>query len=273
MNQLQAITVHLPPALLVIFRIGGLTIFGPLLGSNVIPLRIKIFLAFLIGIAVYPLLSSTTMVGVPLELELFSLAPLVAMELLIGMIIGYIASLPLTAMQTGGLLMGQQMGLGFARFYNPAIDDEADVLGQILFFMALAMFLLIGGHEYMLLAVLNSFEYVPLGGFVPDLALIDLLIGLLLSSFELGMRVALPLLGIVLIQSVAMGFIAKTVPQLNILSLGFPLRILMGFGIVAVGVTVMGDVLMDEFNSMFTQLFDWLETLTEARDPSVTHGG
>lgn len=262
MNQLQAITVHFSPALLVIFRIGGLTIFGPVLGSNVIPLRIKIFLSFLIGIAVYPVLSTTTLIGVPLELELFQLVPLVAMELLIGMIIGYVASLPLTGMQTGGLLMGQQMGLGFARFYNPAVGDEADVLGQILFFMALAMFLVIGGHEIMLLAVLKSFEYVPLGGFAPDLALIDLLVGLLLSSFELGIRVALPLLGIVLVESVAMGFIAKTVPQLNILSLGFPIRILAGFAIVAAGLSIMSDVLMDEFNNMFSQLFMWLESLS-----------
>ena len=52
-----------------------------------------------------------------------------------------------TPSQIGGLLMGQQMGLGFARLYNPSLEDDADVLGQVLFFMALAGFLLVGGHE------------------------------------------------------------------------------------------------------------------------------
>ena len=75
-------------------------------------------------------------------------------------------------------------------------------------------------------------------------------------------RVALPLLAIVLVESVAMGFISKTVPQLNILSLGFPLRILIGFAIVALGLVVVDDVLMDAFNDTLTQLFSWLESLS-----------
>lgn len=262
MHPVHAIAAHLPPALLVIFRIGGLTIYGPVLGSSVIPVRVKVLLSFILGLAVYPLLSRGAIAGAPPALDLYLLAPMIAMELLIGLAVGYVASLPLVAMQTGGLLMGQQMGLGFARFYNPAIDDEADVIGQVLFYMALASFLVIGGHEYMLLAVLRSFEHVPLGGFAPDMSLVTLLLGLLLSAFELAIRVALPLLAIVFIESVAMGFIAKTVPQLNILSLGFPLRILAGFAIIATGLAIMHDILLDEFNDTLTQLFDWLASLT-----------
>ena len=263
-HPIDDISAHLPPAMLVIFRIGGLTIYGPLLGSTVIPVRIKVMLSVILGLAVYPLLSKATLVGMPLEMSLFQLAPMVALELLIGIAIGFAASMPLTAMQTGGLIMGQQMGLGFARFFNPAINDEADVLGQILFFMALATFIIIGGHEYMLLAVLKSFEYVPLGGFTPDVSLADLVLGLLLASFELAMRVAMPLLAIVFVETVAMGFISKTVPQLNILSLGFPVRILAGFAIVAASLLVFHDLLLEEFNSTLTMLFDWIESLGNA---------
>ncbi|MCZ6836559.1 MAG: flagellar biosynthetic protein FliR [Planctomycetota bacterium] len=261
MQPLQDISAHLPPAMMVIFRIGGLTIFGPVLGSKIVPVRMKVMLSFIIGVAVYPMLSSAALVGMPAEMNLFQLAPMIILELLIGLAIGYAASMPLTAMQTGGLIMGQQMGLGFARFFNPAIDDEADVLGQVLFFMALATFLVIGGHEYMLLAVLRSFEHVPLGGFTLDVSLVDLILGLLMASFEFAMRVAMPLLAIVFIESVAMGFISKTVPQLNILSLGFPIRILAGFAIVAFGLAVMHDILLDEFNDTLTTIFDWIESL------------
>ena len=265
MSQFQIIYDHIPPALLVIFRIGGLMVYGPVLGSNIIPGRIKVFLAVLIGLAVYPLLAGGDLAQVPLKLDLWLLAPMVALELLIGIAIGFIASIPLTAMQTGGLLLGQQMGLGFARFYNPAIGDEADVIGQILFFMGLATFLLIGGHEAMLIAVLDSFQYVSLGGFVPDESLIVLITGLLMSAFELAMRLAAPVLAIVFLQSVAMGFLAKTVPQLNILSLGFPIRILTGITTIAIGLVVLDNIILDELNDGITVLFQWIDSSLTAQ--------
>lgn len=249
---------HIPPALLVIFRITGLTIFGPLVGSPSIPIRLKVFLSFLIGAAVYPLLSVEHFAGAPLELSLWSLGPLVATELLIGLVIGFIASLPMIAVQTGGLVMGQQMGLGFARFYNPGIDDEADVLGQILFFLTLSGFLLVGGHVAMVRAVLDSFAYVPLGGFTVDLDVVSLILGLLTAAFELALRIAAPVLALIFLQTVALGFMAKTVPQLNILSLGFILRIIVGISIVMLGLVIINDVIMEGIDDTMNRLFDWI---------------
>lgn len=257
---MHALLDHIAPALLVVFRIGGLMVYAPVFGSAMIPARVRVFLAFMLGFAVYPLLSVTHFAELNLSLSLWMLAPLVAMEVLFGVIVGFAAMLPLIAMQTGGLVMSQQMGLGFAQFYNPAMDDEADVLGQILFFMTLAGFLLMGGHEGMLLAVLHSFDHVPPGAFMVDVSILALLSGLLLSAFELALRVAAPLLALIFLQSLAMGFIAKTVPQLNILSLGFPMRILIGLGIIAGGLVIINDVLIEGINDMFNALFTWIES-------------
>jgi flagellar biosynthetic protein FliR len=269
MNHFHAIIEHMPAALLVIFRIGGLMIYGPVFGSSVIPARVRVFLAFIVGVAVYWIVSDGGRAAHALQLHLWLLPPLIAMELLIGLIVGYLASLPLIGLQTGGLIMGQQMGLGFAQLYNPAMDDEADILGQMLFFMALAGFLMLGGHEWMLLAVLHSFEHVPLGmgalAVGPDL--IGLVTGVLLSSLELALRVAAPVLAMVFLETVAMGFLAKTVPQLNILSLGFPLRILVGIGTVAAGLVVINDVAIDLMNSTFDGFMAWI-----ADQGDVTHG-
>lgn len=258
----QPILDHLAPAMLVVFRITGLMIFAPVLGARAVPVRIKIGLAVLIGLAIYPLLSETVLEPSTLRLDLWALAPLMGMELMIGLVIGYVASLPLMALQTGGLIMGQQMGLGFARFFNPAIGDDADVVGQVLFFLALAAFLMIGGHEAMLIALLHSFEHVPLGAFVPDATLLDLILGFLLSAFELAIRVATPLLAIVFVESVAMGFLAKTVPQLNILSLGFPIRIMSGLAIIAIGLSVIDGLLMDELNFVADETLAWIQSLS-----------
>ena len=258
--QLTTILDHVPPALLVIFRFGGLMIYGPVFGASVIPVRVKVFLSFILGLAVYPVIYRLHLAGAPLELNLWSLIPMISMELLIGLILGFLASLPLVAVQIGGLIMSQQMGLGFARFFNPTIDDEAAVLGQILFFATLAGFLLIGGHEAMVLAVLHSFQHIPLGGLVPDLNLVSLLSGMLTSAFELALRVAAPLLALIFLETAAMGFIAKTVPQMNILSLGFPMRILAGLLIVCLGLVVIDEVVMDGIDETLNLMFEWIET-------------
>lgn len=256
---MTTLLVHLPAALLVIFRIGGLMLFAPVFGSNIVPLRLRILLAFVLGAAIYPVLHGVGVVSPEgLSLNLASLAPLVAMEVLVGLIIGLIASLPLVAMQMGGLLMGQQMGLGFATLYNPAMGDEGDVVGQLFFFLALAGFLIINGHEAIVTAVLHSFGHVPLGGFVADTGLLALLSGLLLAAVEVALRVAAPVIAIIFLQSIAMGFVSRTVPQLNILSLGFPLRILVGFTVMLLGLVVINDVGMEAIDDTLEALLFWV---------------
>lgn len=258
MNFPPDILEHIAPALLVVFRIGGLMVYGPVFGSSVVPVRLKAFLSLALGLSVYPLMSREIFAGQELALDLWSLGPLVATELLIGMVVGYVASFPMVAVQTGGLMMGQQMGLGFARFYNPAIDDQADIVGQVLFFLALALFLSIGGHDAMVLAVFNSFKHIPLGQFAADGDLIALICGMLLTALEIALRVAAPVLAMIFLESLAMGFIAKTVPQLNILSLGFPLRIIAGVGLVALGVVIIAEVMMEGIDVALNALFDWI---------------
>ncbi|MHC4990144.1 MAG: flagellar biosynthetic protein FliR [Planctomycetota bacterium] len=256
----EVILAHVPPALLVLFRLGGLAIYAPVFGARVVPGRVKVLLMVMITVAVYPVLDAEVFAAAPLELSLWSLLPIVGLELAIGLLIGYLASLPLIAIQTGGLVMGQQMGLGFARFFNPAADTEADVIGQMLFFMTLAGFLVIGGHEAIVLAVLHSFEHIPLGGFVPDGDLLVFINGLLTSALELAIRVAAPLLALIFLESVAMGFIAKTVPQLNVLSLGFPLRILAGLLIIFLGLQVIDTVVMEATGDVMDAIFRWIES-------------
>ena len=266
MSSLEFMLAQLPALVLVCFRIGGLMIYGPVLGSPAVPFQLKIFLTLTLGLVAFPTLMSKGVVEAP-PLELFALAPLIVAELMIGFVLGFAASLPLLGFQTGGLIMGQQMGLGFATIFDPTMNAETDILGQIMFFLAVATFLLIGGHEALLLATLNSFERVPIGGMAAEFDIVPLISGLLLSSFELALRIAAPLLAIIFLESVAMGFIAKTVPQLNILTLGFPLRILVGLGIVALGLVILHEVLLEAIDESLIALDDWLTNL------GMLHGG
>ncbi len=222
---LESILPHVPAAMMVLFRIGGIFIFGPVFGSNVVPMRVKALLALVLTICVYPIVPPQ----VPMQLSLATLGIAVGSELLIGAIIGYGASLPLIGLQVAGMVMGQQIGLMAAQVFNPEFDDQTEVLGQFMFLTALMAFLILGGHREVLAALVHSFQSIPLGGYAPDHTVVEFIVGLLDAMFELGIRVSAPLLCLVFLETVAMGFVARTVPQLNILSLGFPIRIIVGF--------------------------------------------
>lgn len=242
---LEPLLVHLPAWVLVLFRLTGLFLFAPMFGSRIIPGKVKIMLALMLSLCVYPALLDVgspahALVAPVIErgLGLWSTAGAVASELLIGLILGFGASLPLTAVQLGGRVIDQQIGLGLAGVFNPEIDDQSGVVGEFYFVLALTVFLILGGHRALLSTLVGSFSHVPLGGFVADAGMAHLVVGLVSSAFELAIRVAAPLLCLIFLETVAMGFIARTVPQLNILSIGFPLRILLGTGIVAAGVAM-----------------------------------
>ncbi len=255
---IDTISAHLAPAMLVIFRIGGLAVFAPLLASSVVPVRIRVLLTIVLGLAAYPLLSTRAGFADGVVLDLWTLAPLALAEITLGALVGYLASIPLVTAQTAGLVMGQQMGLGFARLFNPAMDDEADVVGQALFLLAIGGFLAVGGHEQMLLCLMHSFEHVPLGAYATDIGVLELIAGVLIASLEMALRIAAPLLAMIFLETIAMGFLAKTVPQLNILSLGFPVRIMAGLFIIASGLLIIDAVLIDGVNDAFAQILSWL---------------
>ncbi len=230
-DELAHIYPHIPAFLLVLFRLGGIFIFGPVFGSQVIPMRVKVLLALVLTMCIYPIVPPQ----IPVQLSLANIMLAVGSEMLIGLIIGYGASLPLVALQIAGQMMGHQLGLGLAQVFSPDFNEQTEVLSQFLFLVALTAFLLMDGHHAMIGALIASFHAVPLGGYVPDDRLMGLVTGLLNSMFELGLRVAAPLLCLVFLETIAMGFVARTVPQLNILSLGFPLRIIVGlFALIAI---------------------------------------
>ncbi|MCP4834955.1 MAG: flagellar biosynthetic protein FliR [Phycisphaera sp.] len=247
MDAIAIIERSMGPAALVVMRLGGLFIYAPLISMKAVPTRIKGLLVLVTGVGAWAVLAERGVAFPAISvLDPWAMVPLGAAEIAIGAVIGFIASLPIFAMQTGGLIMGQQMGLGFARFYNPAADSESDVLEQVMVYLAISMFLLLGGLDHIFLAVLRSFDYVDAGVFMAEGGAIDLVIGVLLAATEFGLRVAVPLLGVVFLETVAMGFVSKTVPQLNVLSLGFPMRIMLGLVVVVASIEVIG-VVNEEF--------------------------
>lgn len=259
MNAIESLSQHLVPAAMVVARVAGLAVQGPVLSSPAIPARIKALLVLSLGVAVYPTVAAHAPLASP-DASMAMVAPLLLVEFAVGVFIGFLASMPLLAAQFGGMSMGQQIGLGFARFYNPAIGDESDALEQILFFLALATFIALGGIESMFSAVVASFGSLPAGSIpamltaASDVSPAAVFTGALGGAFELGLRVAAPLLAIVCLETVVMGYLSKSVPQLNVMSIGFPIRIIVGLGVIVASLAAIDEALVDGTSGAIEEL-------------------
>lgn len=246
---------HAAPFAVVLARLTGLFLFSPLLSSPVLPRRIRAAVCFALALAVYPTVAPS---AAGASIDLLDLAPRLGAELLIGATIGLIAAIPLMSAQLGGLIMGQQMGLGLAGVINPAIDIEGDHLGQVLFVAAISAFLAAGGLEWLFAALVGSFAHVPPLGFSTSRAPLDLLVGVIASGFEVSVRVALPVLTILVLETIAMGFVSRSLPALNVMILGFPIRILLGVTILISAAALAVEAINADVIAGFGRLADWI---------------
>jgi flagellar biosynthesis protein FliR len=267
MPALEPILPHVPVFLAAMFRMLGLFIVSPGLGGGTIPTPVKILLGLALTLVIYPTINLEA--NVPFHFDLIALVPICVTEILIGYTIGMIASMPMMAVQMGGLIMGQQMGLGLANFYNPAIDTEGDIIGQILFYVALGVFLALGGFDILVFSIVASFDRVAIGGFMLSQTPLETMIAVVHSGFELAIRVAMPVLCVLFIETVAVGFIMKTVPQLNVLSFGFPIRILAGLFAVYFALAFLSETIATDVHNAIDRALGWVASLGPAGGASM----
>lgn len=250
---------HAAPAGVVLSRITGIFILAPIVSHPAIPRQARALLALVLALAVYPLVRTLPEWSSPassaLDLTLWSVAPLMGMELLIGFVIGLFAIIPFVGVQLAGHTMGQQFGLAIAQAADAEMESNVSIVGIILFYMAIAIFIRIGGIEALFAVLLSSFDHVPPGGFRPSLGLIDVFTGALQSAFALALRIAAPILCLMFLQTIALGFISRTAPAFNILSLGFPIRVLLGMAIMVGSVYVIGETITEQLVDVISDLF------------------
>ena len=254
---------HVMLGIMVTARLGGLFMFAPVISSDAFPSQVKVALLLALTAATYPAVLPSMLAVNPdvlsMPFTLFNIATVLAMEFLLGVVIGYVASLPLMAAQLAGLFVGQQMGVALAEEYDPASGVNSNVISHMLYYLAVISFLMLGGAELVVLAVLRSFETVPGGGFRTDQSIIDWLSGLLNASFSLALRLAAPVLCMLTLESVSLGFINKTAQAFNIMSLGFPIRVIIGFLLLIISVQAICDVMQTETVEVLDGIFVVLE--------------
>lgn len=259
MPTLEAFIPHLPPFAMVLARFTGLFMFTPLLSSAMLPRRMRALLCFAFALVVYPTINHA---AAPVAMDLLDLVPAIAAELLIGGTIGLAAAIPLMTAQLGGQIIGQQMGLGIASVINPAIDIEGNELGQILFVGAIATFIAAGGIELCFSALAVSFAHIPLLSFSLADAPLELLLGIIASGFEVSVRIAMPVLAILTLETVAIGFISRSLPALNVMAMGFPIRVLLGIIVVISSVILINEAMVADLAEAIRNVTEWITEMS-----------
>jgi flagellar biosynthetic protein FliR len=260
---------HVVPWSLVAFRVLGLFMLTPVLTSTMLPTRFKALLGFMLGAAAYPmLLARPETSGFASSLgqvdDVFSMIVLVLAEAAVGFCIGAIAATPLLMLELGGLVMGNSMGFGLARVYSPEADVDTDLLGQLLFTVATGVFIAAGGLEQLFKGVVESFAYLPLGTFHAGLTPMEAFVGVLGSGTELGLRVAAPVTCIVLMLTIVFGVLGKTMPQLNVMSVGFTVKMLGGLAMLVLGLAAMKGPIEEHMGHAFGEVFEFVRGLKPA---------
>ncbi|MCG3137985.1 MAG: hypothetical protein HJJLKODD_01841 [Phycisphaerae bacterium] len=209
--------ISLPVFFLVLGRITGLMITAPLYGSLLIPTQLKALLALAISVLVFPLVQPVMPVTVSWPMVLSGMVG----ELLIGLVLGMGLNTVLLATQMGGMIIGQQAGLSLAEAYDPNTEVQSSVIGEIYFWTATVMFLMLGGHRLLMKALLDTFATLPPMQFQMEPEVMSLMAELMMNSLVFAVRLAGPAILALLIAKSTMGFLSRTMPQLHILSVGF----------------------------------------------------
>ena len=206
-------------------RVLALFSVAPLLSHRAVPNRLKVALAVGIAAVLVPVVPAPPITD---ALSGAGLA-LLAQNILIGMILGFAVRLIFAALELAGELIGLQMGLSFAGFFNPASGMTQNAVGSFMSLLALLMFIAIDGHLMLLHALAESFRLFPLVGGDGGMPLgFDAVVRLGGGMFSIALSLALPFLAVMLLTNIVLGVLARIAPQLNVFAIGFPLTILVG---------------------------------------------
>jgi flagellar biosynthetic protein FliR len=232
---------QMPVFVLVFFRVAGLGLSAPLFGSAKIPRRVKVLLSLVLA---FGLSSSVTrppqMPSTPWELTVG-----IGGELAFGLAIGTALSLTFIAVNWAGEIIGQQMGINLGEVFDPAFGKQGSLVGDLYFMFTLVTFLSIGGHREMIKGIHASFEALPLLSVGLTHSVFVLLLDLLKAATVLAMQLAAPMLLTMLVVDLALGFIGKTMPQINVMSAGISIKTAIGIFVILAGLTLTSATIRD----------------------------
>ncbi|SDN40976.1 flagellar biosynthetic protein FliR [Desulfonauticus submarinus] len=211
---------------LTLFRVSIILFFLPFFGAGAIPNKIKVMICLTLSFALWPYLNFPAhyFPAHPLNICLMIFG-----EALLGLTLGLIIHFLFAAIQTGGQLVGFQMGFAMINVIDPITGVSEAVTAHFLYMVSILAFLSLNGHLFILRGLAESFKFIPPGQVFFSPFLVKNMLYFSSQIFVLAIKIAAPVMAALFLIDLALALISRAAPQMNVLFVGFPLKIIVGF--------------------------------------------
>ncbi len=237
----------------IVSRLSGLFLFAPFFGGRLIPGAIKPLAVLALSFVTLPVVPDV----IPIQLPVYVIVLMNVMNFTFGLAAGMVASVLFYGLQFAGDTYGYQLGLAAASIFDPLTEVENVIMGQLIYYIGLFIFVAIKGPMYLLMAIQNSFQSIP-----PLMLTMDGSFNLRFSeimgkTLELGIQIGIPMIVFMLLVTFVLGIMSKLLPQLNVFVVGMPLKMLVGM-LILIGLLPVWADMVFHFSK---ELVPWLEEI------------
>ena len=239
--------------LLIWARLLGFVFLFPYFSYRGIPLMMKIWLALIVAFLIF--FSNGARPEIVLSNPLLAVLYL-GKEVLVGLALGYLVVLMFSLFINAGQMVDLKSGLMLSGVFEPQFGSQVTYMGQLYYLLALVFYLTLNGHHYFIRSLADSFTLIPVGEPFMDSVLTEGVIGFFAELFALSFQLVAPIIIILMILDIALGLLAKTVPQVHVFIEGLPLKIAFSMLLFAVLLPLFGTVwegLLDHFTGFLYQ--------------------
>lgn len=242
-------------------RILGVVATAPPFSNRAAPVRVRVAVGVALAMAIVPALPPLPPIdpGSGLGLAIF------VQQMFIGVVIGFIMRLVFAAVDVAGELIGLQMGLGFATFFDPQSGGQTAVVAEFLGLLATLVFLALNGHLLVVEVLVRSFEWLPIREAAVHAGGWRVAAGYGALMFAAGLLLSMPLIAALLITNVAMGILTRAAPQINLFAVGFPITMTAGFVVILLTLEAFAPVMGHFYDQGFEAIATVVQTLDDGQ--------
>jgi flagellar biosynthetic protein FliR len=234
--------------LLVAVRLGALLLATPLFSIGNVPARIRVIMTLVFSAGIVAIQPQAQLSGAP---GAIGLAGAAALELAVGLLMGFGLHCAFAAFSFGGRLLDLQMGLGVASLISPSSNEQEPLLGTLLLVIGVMTFFLLGGHQLVASGIVQSYGWFPLGKPLMQLNP-SAVVGQFGVMFSLGTVLVAPVIAVLLLVDAGLAMAAKTMPQMNVFMISIPVKVVVGLLVLAASAPYLRSVLRSIYESIFT---------------------
>ena len=244
---------------LIFIRMAGFFSIAPLFGRQNVPQYIKIGFSILLTLILYNTLNIT---GLDFEGGIYGYVQKIVIELLAGLILGFISFAMFTAIYVAGQLIDMQIGFGMVNVLDPLSNIQIPITSNFYFILSMIAFLAFKGHHMLIKTLFESYKYIPIGSVNFTDNIVSKAVGIFGNIFVMGFKIAAPITAAIIITDIALGVISRTVPQFNVFVVGMPLKIALGLVIIIITIPIFMELTGELFYDMDKEMFNVIREMT-----------